>query len=191
MLRPVLEQWFEVLKRYLDSFKKQRDRQWWYNERATLSSLAAAVWIADGIALEEYRTKKGKKSEKWAGRCDLFFRLGTHDFACEAKQVWCSFGSGATKTLEKIKNALSIACKDAGNLDKNEGRRLGICFVIPYLPPSGTRQIIVDQQITRWLEAIMTLDYSLISWVFPKNTRSPVDDSYIYPGVVMLIKEIK
>jgi len=187
VLRPVLLAWFEVLEKYLESFD-YKDCQWWYNERATLSSLAAAVWMAGGIALEEYCTTKGKKGNSWSGRCDLYFSLRTRDFACEAKQVWCAIGRKAKKGLEKIDNALSTACNDAKGLGKNEGERLGICFAIPYLPPSDKH--IVDNQLLNWSKELKEVAFSSIAWAFPKKSRYMVTgNGYVYPGVAVLIKE--
>jgi hypothetical protein len=193
MLRPVFDNWFQILKRYLDELDHE-DCQWWYNERATLSSLAAAIWKADGIALEEYCTKKGKKSETWTGRCDLYFKLGRHNFACEAKQIWCAIGRRATIGIgfKKINDAVNMACREARNLDKDEGRRLGICFAIPYLPPSDSDKQIVEQQVAKWLKAMTAVNYSLIAWSFPEKTRLLSGyKEYIYPGTVVLIREIK
>ncbi len=188
VLRPVLLAWFEVIEKYSESFGYE-DCQWWYNERATMSSLAAAVWRAGGIALEEYGTKKGKKGDSWSGRCDMYFSLKTQDFACEAKQVWCAIGRRAKAGLGKITDALTTACSDARCLGKNQGRRLGICFAIPYLPPSD--KDIVDHQLLNWSKGLIGVDYTSIAWAFPKKARSmALDDGYVYPGAVVLIREV-
>jgi hypothetical protein len=188
VLRPVFVAWFEIMEMYLESFD-YKDCQWWYNERATLSSLAAAVWRAGGIALEEYCLEKGKKGDLWTGRCDLYFRLKTQDFACEAKQLWCSIGRKGKPGLGNIKDVLSTACRDARVIGKNEGRRLGICFAIPYLPPSD--KDIVDNQLLNWSKKLKGIDFDSIAWFFPKMARSmAIENGNVYPGVVMLIKEI-
>lgn len=188
VLHPVLHAWFEVMEKYLEGFD-YTDCQWWYNERATLSSLAAAVWRAGGIALEEYCTEKGKKGDSWSGRCDLYFSLKTQGFACEAKQIWCAVGRQAQPSLGKIKDALSTACSDARDLGKNEGRRLGICFAIPYLPPRDKH--IVDQQVLKWLKELISLKYSAIAWAFHEKTRSLTNENgYVYPGVAVLVQEV-
>ena len=93
-LYPILEIWTESLERYLRYFE-YGDNPWWYNERANLSCLGAAAWVSDGIALKEYRTEKGKHSEAWEGRCDLFIGAGSESFGCEAKHVWCAVGRTA------------------------------------------------------------------------------------------------
>src|SRR5713226_1261165 len=56
-LRQVLRKWIFVNKDYVHRWDGI-DAPWWYNERASVSALAAAAWLAKGIALEEYTTRK-------------------------------------------------------------------------------------------------------------------------------------
>jgi hypothetical protein len=189
-LRPILNCWIETNLTYLNYFDLP-DSAWWYNERATLSTLSAAVWKTSGVALEEYPTEKGKEHEAWSGRCDLFIGIQSHQFACEAKQAWCPIGRNAKKGIANAKTSLQEACNDARKLDKGEGRRLGICFAVPYLPPRDEKSI--DEQLEKWLYSIYyELEYDSIAWLFPKAIRTKMKtvEGYFYPGVVLIIKEI-
>lgn len=187
---PILNSWIETIDFYL-KYHEYGDCPWWYNERATLSSFAAAVWKTGGVALEEYCTDKGKPHHSWAGRCDLF--IGTKSnryFACEAKQVWCAIGRMGQKGFVEVKNGLNDACKDARKLTKEEGRRLGICFAVPHLPPRDND--IIEERLEIWLKSVRSLDYTSIAWTFPEKARREIEteNGYFYPGVVILIKEI-
>lgn len=187
-LYPVLQAWADALNQYLTYFDYD-DNPWWYNERANLSCLAGAAWKVDGIALEEYRTEKGKVSDRWKGRCDLL--LGTRDeiFGCEAKQVWCPVGRKAKKGVQVAKKGLKKACEDARNLTKDEGRRLGLCFVVPYLPKRDKDH--VDQQIKAWLNDLRNIECCSIAWCFPEMARNLTSTTgEFYPGVVLLVKEV-
>ncbi|MCI5145763.1 MAG: hypothetical protein D3923_09575 [Candidatus Electrothrix sp. AR3] len=188
-LHPVLISWIKTINDYMDYFDIP-DSPWWYNERATLSLFAAAVWKAKGIALEEYATIKGKKNDSWAGRCDLFIGLPSYQFACEAKQAWCPIGRTAQKGTENARKGLIDACKDARKLEKTEGRRLGICFAVPYLPKRDSE--ILEEQLENWLKYIRGLECSSIAWTFPQKTRRKIvtEEGYYFPGVVAIIKEI-
>ena len=187
-LRPLLEQWVSVVHKYL-KFCNWEDCQWWYTEPASISSLSAAAWQLGGIAIEEYSVEKGKKAELWSGKCDLYIDTGIQKFACEGKQIWTAIGRKASQKCDDIKSGLNSACDDARKLKKDEGRRLGLCFVIPYLPPS--EEPYIDEMLHEWLRKIETLDYSSIAWVFPKKVRKiKGDDGYFYPGVVLLVKEV-
>jgi hypothetical protein len=188
-LYPVLNSWIENIDLYLQYFGNS-DCPWWYNERATLSSLAAAIWKNGGVALEEYSIDKGAKSKEWIGRCDLFIGLQSNTFACEAKQAWCPIGRRAKNGVKIAKQSLEAACKDARKLPKEEGTRLGICFAVPYLPSQDSS--FIDVQLTHWLEEISKIDYDAIAWRYPiqalNNMKSSIN--YYHPGVTLLIKEV-
>ena len=189
-LHPVFKSWIDTNSEYLKYFDIP-DCPWWYNERASLSTFAAAVWKANGIALEEYSIDKGKKHETWSGRCDLFIGLRSYQFACEAKQSWCPIGRNARNGITNLKNSLKEACKDARKLNKDEGRRLGICFAVPYLPPRDND--FIEKQLESWIKTIYeSVEYDSIAWFFSEKIRRTKrnDNGYFYPGIAVIIKEI-
>ena len=78
-LKTLLEQWTAMVERYA-AIHKYVDNCWWYNERATLSSLAGAAWSMENwVALEEFSTGTRHKvkadgvesGDLRPGRCDL------------------------------------------------------------------------------------------------------------------------
>lgn len=186
-LRPIMHEWFNVIETYQE-FTDYADCQWWYNERVTLSSFAAAIWKSEGAALEEYATTKGKKRSIYRGRGDLYFCFDKHEFGCEAKQIWCSFGKRSKQNFAIIDSQLGKACNEANSLNE-EFRRLGVCFVVPYIPEAEKDQI--DKQLMNWLKGLKTVNKDFISWTFPEKTRETLlgYDGNLYPGVVILIRE--
>jgi len=188
-LHHILQAWTENLEKYLRYFG-YRDNPWWYNERATLSCLAAAVWASDGIALEEYRTEKGKHFESWKGRCDLFIGAVGESFACEAKHVWCAVGRTAENGRAVAEAGLKDACADARKLTKDEGRRLGLCFAVPYLPDRDKGHI--ESQLMLWLKDLQnSTEYSCVAWSFPEKARQHASSNgKFHPGVVLLVNEV-
>jgi len=193
-LEPVLRAWAKVVMEYSESHEVKpgvaEDCCWWYGERATLSTLAAAAWRVKGWgALEEFRTIKnrvtGGKREPKYGRCDLYVYSDNSSYACEAKQVRLALSHpGAT---DKISNGLTAAWKDAGDLDKSEaGKRLALCFCVPYVKGNSRKGA-----VNEWIDDLMkTINYSALVAVFPDNSEALKNDSgYGYPGVVLIIQE--
>ena len=133
-LEPLLHKWIDLNNGYCKAFPG--DSLYWYNERATLSSLAAAVWKGNGYALEEYRTDKRFGKDQWPGRSDLWFSWGKTDYLVEAKQIWSSLFSLSRESFEKISEALKVAKSAVVENREDVGNRLGVVFVVPYIPPS-------------------------------------------------------
>jgi hypothetical protein len=188
-LNGILNIWPDILDKYI-RYNESQDNPWWYNERSTLSTLAAAGWACNGIAIEEFSTVKGKKDDFWKGRCDLFLGLKNEQFACEAKQAWCPIGRNAKNSFINVNDGLNFACNDARELDKQEGRRLGLCFAVPYLPPRDEN--FINQLITGWVDVmIKNIDCDAYSFIFPKQVRLLTNDNgYFFPGVALFIKEV-
>ena len=191
-LDSVLNKWNKILHKYLEK-THYWDCHWWHIERAILSSFAAAVWLNDGIALEEYSEEKKIKNQNrtYTGRCDLYFEIGKQGFVCEAKKITCGIGGKSKKsnTIDLVKRGLKEACNDARDLLDDSGRRLGMCFVVPRLPKAQIKN--KDKPIIEFQEIIKEkIDYSSIAMVFPQKTEDLNTERYHYPGVVLLIKEV-
>ena len=143
----------------------------------------------NSVALEEYCTQKGKRKDPWKGRCDLFLAIGGEYFACESKQVWCAVSSKAKSGHSAPKAGLDAACAAARQLDRDEGRRLGISFAVPRVPKSDEEKL--ELPLTKWLKGLSNIDYSSIVWIFPeKDRRLMSEKQYLYPGVVLMAREV-
>lgn len=189
-IRPILEKWILVQDKYI---KEVEDYPWWYNERASISFLAASAWKSNNIALEEYCTRKGiHKNKMKNGRCDIYFACGKERFAGEAKQSWIYSGSRSKKSIkDKLNDGLEDAKRCARKLHKVEGRRLAICFAIPYVPRDEKKNI--NNLMRDFVEALDQSDATSYAYYLLTNNFDSCDgeDGYYYPGNAILIKEIK
>ncbi|HXI68757.1 MAG TPA: hypothetical protein VNN22_00200 [Verrucomicrobiae bacterium] len=187
-LHPVLKEWIRLNLLYCKT-ESWEDCAWWSNERASIGVLAAAVWTLGGVALEEYTTPKVKKKKKRTGRCDLYINTGKDRFACEAKQIFPRLSKGSADNTSDVEEQFDLACNDAKDLSKKLDRRLGICFVTPRFPQS---QKPFDDCLEIYLSNILKLKFDAIAWCFPdKACRMEwKPNRRIYPGVILLIREI-
>ena len=107
MLRGALWEWTDLVERETRTRPAIDDTVWLYNERASLSVLAGAVWRTGGTAFEEYEHEKRHGAR---GRCDVHLALDARAFVCEAKQCWASAGATAHPGA-RVASALSSARK--------------------------------------------------------------------------------
>lgn len=202
-IRPLLDAWIEVVLRYcaLNGFE---DNPWWFNERATLSTLAGAAWsLSDWVALEEFKTlkhgtvpyKKIDKGQLNVGRCDLYVANKKYGFAFEAKQAWQSIGKNS-RGMTYVHKAMRGSWLDAGKLDVHEAdHRLAATFVVPYIPRTQAKRadgFAVRASVTGWIKnELDSLDSPVaIAYVFPaKGYKFRSDKGVVFPGIVLLIEE--
>jgi hypothetical protein len=189
LFRKVLHEWIRVIETY-GKASSWGDVPWWYNERASLSLFAAAIWKSGGIALEEFSTLKGKKKKHWIGRGDLYAKLGRNEYMIEAKQQWSSLSARSVKTKVKLVNSLFDARHAAGHTKSYGAKRLGLVFAIPYLPVREKKDI--DERIDSWLRLVKLIEGVSVSWIFPKEARDRFrHKGYLYPGVALLIRPLR
>jgi len=49
----------------------------------------------------------------------------------------------------------------------------------------------INDQIKKWQNELVKLDFDYIAWAFPENKRELTrTDEGIYPGVVLLVREV-
>jgi hypothetical protein len=167
-------------------FVQSRDGSWRYNERASISVLAAAAWMAGGVALEEFSAKKKQNRIEHSGRADVYLNSSRREFACEAKSIWLSVRS--KNSIIKIKIALDSACKDAKCLNRNEGRRFGVCFVPMYLSKGNALQF--DTLVESLQKKIALANFDEVAWSFPIKARRLTFEKSIHfhPGSFVVFK---
>ncbi len=216
-LRPVVESWMEILSAY--NRREREDALWWYNERATLSSLAGAAWrVPSGrwMAIEEFisdkrarvRAARAEGGESFlprghvesgavsSGRVDLHLGNGHSNFAFEAKQAWQPIGDESKDRGVQVRKAMKGAWKDAGHLLLDEGdHRLACTFVVPYISPTCAERTKgnISSVVESWLkERVWGKRQDAVAYHFPATARNLRSErGYIYPGVVMLVRERK
>ncbi|MDR9752612.1 hypothetical protein RG836_14245 [Pseudomonas sp. SZMC_28357] len=209
LLHTLLAAWIKAIERYLVIY--DRDNCWWYNERATLSTLAGAAWsLKDWVAIEEFSTAKHAKAEAGVeagvlknGRCDLVLSTKDVSFAIESKQAWQPIGSRArTNYMQKAQEA---AWGDCWHLTKNEGdRRFAVTFVVPTLPMSevstkgvsGLDKNKIRERLDAWLAKSdhfrsAPRRKTSYAYLFPDiGNKNFCNDTHHYPGVVVIFEEM-
>lgn len=190
---PLLKKWSALME---DDLWGKDDAPWWYNERASVSLLAGAVWQTDGWAFEEFAAKKGRTRSRRQGRGDLLFTVKGKTYLGEAKQVWPLIGPSAYDPFPQILKSLKAACKDARDMDfegdDEADDRIGIVFVAPRFRCFERKEL--DGQVTDFLDAIGQEENGIlkgcaVAWAFRPEELIPKDkkSGCYYPGVVMLI----
>lgn len=203
-LSPLLKSWCQCVIRY-SKIQEWEDNLWWYNERATLSSLAGAAWQLDGwVALEEYSTrKKGRLPTKKGidsgrligGRCDLYVSHQSTSFAIEAKQAWQNIGNRAH--ANRVDEAMNLAWNDCGHLHRTEADiRLAVVFAVPYISITEVtgddgKSIDygkVDSKVNNWIKKCASACDAYAA-CFPRRIGMFVSKrGYIYPGILLMVR---
>lgn len=195
VLWQILKQWRRTNIHVAEAWEGE-DAPWWYNERASLSILAGAVWLSGGIAFEEFSAEKlfasrrGAYRRPYSGRCDMFFEKGSCEFNIEAKFGYSGATNEGTDPVPRIEKVIKSAKKAARDLPANGQRRLAVVFIAPYF----TRKFEDDdvRMIIRWIDKIREIKCSAKAWVFPKSSRrllSEDADDYC-PGAAVFIQEV-
>lgn len=186
-LDPLFENWFSIVNQYSELHPND-EACYWYNERATLSTLAAAAWRTEGwCALEEYQTKK-RRHER-LGRCDLYLATEEIGYECEAKQSWQQFETG----MEQLSAKATEARKAAGELDSSTSdARLALTFWSP-----SSKFEVHPNQIEQHLENLRSSPQFnknvAQAWIFPEASRKlkSTKNGRYYPGVVLLVDQVQ
>jgi hypothetical protein len=172
------------------------DAPWWYNERASLSFFAGAIWLSSGWAFEEFSTDrtvttKGKAKRK-KGRLDIAFKIKDTFFLAEAKQCWPTLtGKNITNVSRYVTQTLDQACEEVRQVRERGYKYLGIAFVAPSIHESrkGNLEVLLAELIGR----LLAIRGTTIAWTFPEIARELKPDnrrsSYIYPGTIVIIKK--
>lgn len=195
IVQPVLEKW-QALNQD-DFWFEEGDAPWWYNERATLSLFAGAIWQSGGRVFEAFSSRKaigapGRKVNSKSGRGELQFWVGERGFVAEVKQCWPILGRDMQTARKVVESALSQAKNEVLRLPALDGESLGITFAVPRVHLS--RQEAIDKHLQGFIDQILTIEHTTMAWVFPqvaRDRRPPAEEGlssdYIFPGVVVLL----
>lgn len=197
LLCQVIQNWIRANRVVAEAWRGL-DAPWWYNERASLSILAGAIWRSGYLAFEEYSDEKwlhrGPKRTTYTGRCDLYFELGHKGYVVEAKQGW-SGGSSDHDVQKRIRKTLQAAHQAASRMSAGgrDQERLALAFIVPRFKPKRADSRDLDTMITRWLVKIREIPGWQKAWTFPAASRqlkATVDRSYCYPGVAIFVRSV-
>jgi len=192
-LKDVLEEFNKLMDMDMDVDNEWgEDVPWWYNERASLSQFAGAIWKRKGWVFEEYSTPReaetsGKNS---FGRADIKLIINGFSLVAEAKQIWPSLYS---KTVcKQVEKAFDNAMKQVETIPKEKGvKKAAIVFLVPKVPP------ILFKNKEKYEEAITNIILTLkkekgaVAWCFKKSARGkkPKNKDYRYPGCAIIIRK--
>lgn len=172
---------------------------YWFNERASLSLLAAAAWRQGWVGVEEFSTRKILAQRQDPnqpidrhGRCDLYLCSPEGaSFAIEAKQVVAK-----PADLEAVtRDALKRARNDARQLFVTEATcRVALAFVIPTLPATdaGQHAMAFDTWLKECLALVQGPRRINHAYVFPEVARDflgPARRAF-WPGVIVIAQRI-
>ena len=122
----LLRKWQDVMDDYV---RHTEDVPYWYNERANVGFVAAAVWKLGGVAIEEYSIDK--QSHKAKGRADLRFYIPRFEmkYSVEAKVQW---PGGSTNANAECDRLLGRAAEQIKQHTRDKGYlRMALLFVAP------------------------------------------------------------
>ncbi len=188
-LHPVLKRWTVLMARTATEWAPD-DCAWWYNERPAVGLLAAACWLENGMALEEYGEKKIIDGKPYMGRFDLFLSRNRVEYQIEAKHLWQDLGVPLAKLKSGLLATLSSAVTDVAKIPKGEGRPIGVTFAVPYISAIHPPTTIVTA-LERWQGMLDSLNIDLLAWSFPPVGWKMLYDGYIHPGVALVGKAAK
>lgn len=201
-LKPILEEWIEVISVYTNDFDVE-DSLYWYNERATLSTFASAAARCGFHVLEEYRhekkdTRPEKKKKMKTGRADLFLARNRTTFVAEAKQIFPIYSSRSNFDSRTLARGLKSARDDVRDVTEDADYKLGILFCTPRIPKKNIPESseILRSKIIEFKEKVMSkeyaraIDYGACAFVFPSDSKAS-GTKYHYPGVVCFIRVLR
>jgi hypothetical protein len=184
-LKKILLMWAKLNEQF---FIQTGDGSWWYNERASISVLAAVAWMAGGVALEEFSAKKKLGKKERSGRADVYLNLKGREFACEAKFMWLSVNS--RNPIDRIDAELKNACEDAESLDREEGRRFGVCFATVYVTEENVDKFSdLIEKLQKRIDS--ELEFDAIAWSFPAKAIKALigdKDGRYHPGSFLILR---
>jgi hypothetical protein len=200
-LAPMFRRWIRANLVYVDQCE-DTDAPWWFNERAALSTVAAASWLAGGIALEEYTAPKvppgaNPRALSNRSRCDLFLsfkrsarRGDNHNFITEAKIIWPKLDS--PKLAQLVAQGVDKVRRDTRRtLNDGYSRRLGILLISPWLDRAA-----MDEwrgHALGFVKVLRSLEGVAIAWVFAPNPWKLLwrGRREYYPGSALVITPLR
>lgn len=188
VLGRLLAKWIKTNVELAEAWKGE-DLPWWYNERASLSVLAGAVWRLGGVAFEEFTARKGEGRRTKTGRADMYFQLGKREFLVEAKIAWPGLGAGgagleSSRIAKRWHSALSEARQPFGTTE----RSLAMLFISPTFPEE-TEPPSISSRLREFAEELEAFDSTASAWVFPEEFRNIEVNGRIFPGTAVVVQD--
>jgi hypothetical protein len=182
-----LFEWFNVLREYRGDrqVNVEDDVAYWYNERATLSTLAGALWRSRCLVLEEYQTlRQGNGSKAGPGRADLWCKIAGVEYTVEAKQHLTLSYPAAPGSLKRwAEKQLDMAATQCLTDSYGGPNRLAMVFMVPSLLRAPT-----DESLAAWIDTAGKVDAEIKAWYLDATgPQSPKHRRY-FPGVILFAR---
>ncbi|TVT80468.1 hypothetical protein [Pseudomonas sp. H3(2019)] len=180
-LRPVLERWFECIDRY-NTVRGDNESPYWFDERANVSLLSAAAWMAEMVTLEQTPTKKQIEEGERKGRADLFIASKEERAYLQATQRWPRVNN------LNLTQALLDVVSDAKKISYASDLKLGCLFVAPQKAQHSP----TPEELQDMVDDLQKEHTCAVAWYFPYAYRKLHNEAGNYhPGIALLLKEAR
>ena len=193
-LGKVLRKWCNLIRD--ESWLENGIVPWWFNERASLSTFAGAVWKTGGLVLEEYSmVKKPRKTsqvrDEKLGRTDIFFRTGDGDsFVAESKMTRVRIDGRSGVPQKRTANALQKALVDANRNRRMGGHKLAMVFITPKV--HRTRKDTAIEFLDEYLCFLLEDRRLTLAWSFPDWAPDQAEhNEMLYPGAILALRYLR
>ena len=192
---PLFRNWIAVQRRYATQCEF-KDFAHNYSERPQVGFVAAAVWLAGGVALEEWKTQKIGGEESRTGRCDLWFSLpGKGSYHAEAKHAWLTIGHDSVlERATKMMSNAEMAAQALGRRDDTHLAILSASFLYPkesVVESQVSRQNRIHDQTMRSFDTVAKELNCPHAALFLRGERIEANDkNKIATGVALFVKQV-
>ena len=179
--RPVLERWFDCIDRY-NAVRGDNDTPYWFDEKANLSLLSAAAWMAEMVTLQQTPTRKQVEEGERNGRADLFIATSEERAYLQATQRWPRVNNlNLTQALQDITS-------EAKRISYASDLKLGCLFVAP----QKAQQSATPEELQDMVDDLQKEHTCAVAWYFPYAYRKLRNETGNYhPGIAVLFKEAR
>lgn len=182
----ILKSWFEIIHDYVE--KSGGDAIYWYNERANVGALSAAMARNKITVIEEYACLKGRGTNRRKGRADISFYYNNRWYLAEAKAYW-PYLSSRSKPLDTKKH-MEAALSDVKKSHQQDKYAMpfGLSFIIPRIKPIDKDRI--REFFVEYVEQLENDSYcDFWAYCAPGKLRelqTSHPSKAFYPGVIVL-----
>ncbi|MEO6680743.1 MAG: hypothetical protein ABIO21_25690 [Pseudomonas sp.] len=180
-LRPLLERWFDCIDRY-NAVRGDNDTPYWFDEKANLSLLSAAAWMAEMVTLQQTPTRKQTEEGERNARADLLIATSEERAYLQATQRWPKVNS------LNLTQALVDITSDARRISYASDLKLGCLFVAP----QKAQQSATPEELQDMVDDLQKEHTCAVAWYFPYAYRKLRNEAGQYhPGIAVLFKEAR
>ena len=180
-LRKALERWFDCIDRF-NAVRGDNETPYWHDEKANLSMLSAAAWMAEMVTLQQTPTRKQNEEGERNARADLLIATSEERAYLQASQRWPKVNS------LNLTQALADITSDARKISYASDLRLGCLFVAP----QKSQHSATPEELQDMVDDLQKEHTCAVAWYFPYAYRKLRNEAGNYhPGIALLLKEAR